>query len=186
MVLTGVVPARSKPNWICPHVGRPLPPPSPAVAAPALPRLPSLLSLTPAPGSAGGVCRVVTRALSMGSLSPSVTQGLAQREQQWLRALCLACRDPAALRNDEPGLSPAERGLRHRPEIRVGWEALTGREPPAPDQQEQHHLRLAPRSSRLPGRSQPKLLLPTFPGLLKLAGLRYELPQLPPSLLPCL
>lgn len=52
----------------------------------------------------------------------AVTQGMAQREQQFLGALCLACQDRAALCNDEPGLSPAEPGLRHQPELLIGWE----------------------------------------------------------------
>lgn len=91
-----------------------------------LPRLPPLLSFTPAPSqrgaSAGGVCRAITATLSGCSPSLGMTQGLVQREQQCLGALCPACRDQAALRNDKPGLSPAERGLRHQPELHVGWE----------------------------------------------------------------
>lgn len=44
-----------------------------------------------------------------------VTQGRAQREHQCLGALCPTCRDQTALCNEEPGLSPAARGLRHPP-----------------------------------------------------------------------
>lgn len=73
-------------------------------------------------GSAGGVCRAMTPTPSTLSPSLGVTQSPVQREQQCLGALCPACRDRAALRNDEPGLSPAEGGLRHQPKLHVGWE----------------------------------------------------------------
>lgn len=73
-------------------------------------------------GSAGGDCRATTPTPSTRSPSLGVTQSPVQREQQCLGALCPACRDRAALRNDEPGLSPAEGGLRHQPKLHVGWE----------------------------------------------------------------